>query len=108
MCKWIHQTLGPDYPVHFSRFGPHYKLRHLPSTAPSKLIAARDVAMEEGLRYVYVGNYRTPDGAGSNTFCPSCGKTVIERMGYMITKYDVKDGACAHCGTPIAGRWKVG
>lgn len=105
MCRWIYTTLGPDVPLHFSRFHPQYKLEHLPPTPPSKLIGARKVAMDEGLHYVYVGNYRTPDGSGSNTFCPKCGKTVVERVGYTITKYALKGNACASCGRPIAGRW---
>jgi len=32
MCRWIHDQLGPDVPVHFSRFYPQYKLRNLPPT----------------------------------------------------------------------------
>ena len=104
-CRWIYKTLGPDYPIHFSRFGPQYKLEHLPPTPPSKLVAARKIAMEEGLHYAYIGNYRTPDGSGDNTYCPQCGKTVVERTGYMVTKYAVKDGKCSSCGRAIAGRW---
>jgi pyruvate formate lyase activating enzyme len=105
MCKWISKNLGPDVPLHFSRFGPQYKLEQLPSTPPSKLIEARKIAMEEGIRYVYIGNYRTPDGSGSNTYCPDCKETVIERIGYLVTKNTLKTGKCGNCDFPIAGRW---
>jgi pyruvate formate lyase activating enzyme len=105
MCRWIVRELGPQVPIHFSRFGPKYKLKHLPPTPPSKLIAARAIALEEGMRYPYIGNYRTPQNAGSNTFCHHCGKTVIERNGFFTTKYNLNKGACGNCKTPVAGRW---
>jgi pyruvate formate lyase activating enzyme len=105
MCKWIYKKLGPDCPLHFSRFGPQYKLKHLPPTPPSTLITARKIAMEEGLHYVYLGNYRTPDGAGSNTYCPNCKESAVERIGYYVTKNNIKEGKCGNCENPIAGRW---
>jgi pyruvate formate lyase activating enzyme len=105
MCRWINKYLGPNYPLHFSRFGPKYKLEHLPPTPPSKLMQAWNIAREEGLNFVYLGNYRTPDGKSSHTFCPHCGETVIERVGYLITKYSILDHKCANCETQIPGRW---
>ncbi|MBF0429911.1 MAG: AmmeMemoRadiSam system radical SAM enzyme [Fibrobacteria bacterium] len=107
MCKWIVNNLGPEVPLHFSRFTPRYKLKHLPPTPPSKLIQARNIAMKEGLRYVYIGNYRTPDGSGAHTFCHHCKHTVIERIGFMVTKYNVKENSCGHCRTPLPGRWEA-
>jgi pyruvate formate lyase activating enzyme len=105
MCRWIRRTLGPDYPLHFSRFHPQYKLDHLPATPPSKLLRARAIAMEEGLHYVYIGNYRT--GEGSNTYCPQCGEPVIERVGYVIKRMNLEAGRCGTCGREIAGRWEA-
>lgn len=107
MCRWIGKRLGPDYPLHFSRFHPQYKLKQLPPTPPAKLTRAREIALEEGLRYVYIGNYRTSDGSGSNTYCPNCGNSVIERIGYTLTRYALKGDACSHCGQTIAGRWQA-
>ena len=32
MCRWIREALGPDVPLHFSRFHPQYRLQKLPPT----------------------------------------------------------------------------
>ena len=56
MCGWILTNLGPDYPLHFLRFFSKYKLDRLPPTPVSTLIRLRELAMTEGVRYVYVGN----------------------------------------------------
>ncbi len=58
MCKWLVDNLGPDYPIHFSRFHPDHKLTNLPWTPPETLIEAREIAKRAGLRYPYIGNVR--------------------------------------------------
>ncbi len=58
----------------------------------------------QGLHYVYTGNVH--DMEGGTTFCPGCGKRVIERDWYEIESYDLTaDGRCTQCGTAIAGRF---
>ncbi|NQT69398.1 MAG: AmmeMemoRadiSam system radical SAM enzyme, partial [Desulfobacteraceae bacterium] len=52
MCQWILENLGPNYPLHFLRFFPKYKLDRLPPTPLSTLIRFRQLAMDEGIRYV--------------------------------------------------------
>lgn len=104
MCDWLLANLGPDYPLHFSRFRPEHKLTHLPPTPVSFLVAARDVARKAGLRYVYIGNVRGVPEA-ETTFCPGCGKAVVEREMYQVVRLDVAGGACRFCGTNIAGVW---
>ena len=37
MCRWIVKNLGPDVPIHFSRFFPDYKLKNLPPTPEETL-----------------------------------------------------------------------
>ena len=103
MAAWIRDELGPDTPLHFARFYPLYKLANLPPTPVSALDRAREVAREEGLRYVYVAKVMGHEG--ENTFCPSCGAKVIERLGFVIEEYHLRNGACAYCGAVIAGRW---
>lgn len=103
MCLWIKKELGPDTPIHFSRFYPLYKLRTLPPTPVSTLEKAREVALSAGLEYVYVGNI--PGHAGESTFCPKCKKMVIQRTGYMVGEINVKAGKCKYCGKPIPGIW---
>jgi pyruvate formate lyase activating enzyme len=58
---------------------------------------AYDLAKEK-LDFVYVGNVRTD---ASNSCCPNCGETVVERDGY-ITRAAGLDGAtCAGCGNAL-------
>ena len=95
MCLWIKDNLGPDTPVHFGRFFPLYKLANLNPTPVETLEKARKIALESGLRYVYIGN--VAGNPAENTFCPRCGKVVIERNGYFITKNNLSDGKCKFC-----------
>ncbi len=107
LCRWVVHHLGPDTPLHLSRFYPHHQLRNLPPTPVSTLLDARKIALDEGLHYVYVGNLRgRRDDDFESTFCPSCGHKVVSRYGFTVTSVDIKDGRCGHCGHPIAGVWK--
>ena len=104
MCVWIYDNLGPDVPVHFSRFWPQYKLTGLYPTPVETLIKARETAMASGIRYSYIGN--VPGHAGENTFCHNCQRIIIGRRGYTILENHVKeDGSCAFCSTKIPGVW---
>jgi pyruvate formate lyase activating enzyme len=104
MCGWLVQNLGPDRPLHFSRFNPLYKLDHLPPTPVEILLQARDFARAAGLRYVYLGNVRdVPDA--QTTFCPHCRRAIIERDVFSVTRFDLTGGKCNFCGTSIAGVW---
>ena len=103
MVKWIIQELGPDVPLHFSRFYPKYKLTNLPPTPVKTLETARKIAMDGGLHFVYMGN--VPGHEGENTYCPNCGKTLIRRLGYQIYENHIQKGCCAYCRHPIAGVW---
>ena len=103
MAKWVRNEAGNHVPVHFSRFQPMYLVKNLPPTPVSTLEAARKTALEEGLRFVYVGN--VPGHEGGNTFCPGCGKVAVQRVGYRIEAIRLKGGRCDTCGTPIPGIW---
>lgn len=103
MCLWIQKELGPDTPLHFSRFYPLFKLKNLPPTPVSTLEKARSIAMSAGLEYVYIGN--VPGHEGENTFCPRCKKRLIQRAGYVVGEMNVKGGKCKFCGKPIPGIW---
>ncbi len=104
MCAWIAKELSPDQPLHFSRFHPQHKLTHLPPTPVDTLVKARDSARREGLQYVYVGNVPGLSDAGT-TWCPNCKKPVVERDIFAVTRLDLAQGNCRHCGTRIPGVW---
>ena len=101
MCEWIYKNLGPDVPIHFSRFFPIYKLSTLPPTPVSTLVSARDIALGSGLRFVYIGNL--PGNPAESTYCPKCKKELIKRVGYTILKNVLKESKCPYCNESIAG-----
>jgi pyruvate formate lyase activating enzyme len=103
IAGWIMQDLGDETPWHVSRFHPYLELSHVSSTPVSTLESAREIGIEEGLKYVYIGN--VPGHEWENTYCHSCGKMLIERVGFSIRTVEIKDGTCTNCNTriPIVG-----
>jgi pyruvate formate lyase activating enzyme len=102
MTHWIMDKLGPDVPLHFTAFHPDWKMRDKPPTPPATLAGARDIALRNGLHYVYTGNVHDP--AGASTYCPSCRTRVIERDWYELGEWRLDGaGACRKCGTKIVG-----
>ncbi|HXF65575.1 MAG TPA: AmmeMemoRadiSam system radical SAM enzyme [Burkholderiales bacterium] len=105
-CKWIMKELGPDVPLHFTAFHPDYKMMDTPPTPPSTLRRAREIALAQGLHYVYTGNVHDPEGG--TTYCPGCGAPLIVRDWYRIESYRVTpEGQCPRCRTRIAGRYEL-
>ncbi len=105
MCQWIYKELGPDVPIHFSRFYPRYKLKGIAPTPVATLDMARDLAMDTGLNYVYIGNI--PEHPGGHTYCPQCGKVLIRRVGYRVKMTGLMAGKCDDCGCSIPGIWDL-
>jgi pyruvate formate lyase activating enzyme len=101
---WFAGNLGPDVPWHFSAFHPDFKLMDHPPTPPETLTRARKIALSRGIRYVFTGNVHDPQGG--STFCPGCGRRVIERDWYDLGEYHIRDGACSFCGAKIAGHFE--
>ena len=56
MCRWLNENGLAESPLHFSRFFPRYKMQDVPPTPIATLKAAKQIAEEEGIRYVYLGN----------------------------------------------------
>ena len=104
LVDWVSSELGPDIPLHFTKFHPDYQLLNLPPTPVSTLERAWEIARSRGLHYVYVGN--VPGHPGNNTYCPGCGRIVIGRRAFFVTEMNIQAGACGHCHTKIAGVWK--
>ncbi|GAB4381329.1 MAG: AmmeMemoRadiSam system radical SAM enzyme [Calditrichia bacterium] len=103
LARWIKTNLGEDVPIHFTRFHPQYKLQNLPPTPQRTLERARDIALAEGIKFVYIGN--VPGHPAENTYCPRCGQILIERRGFMILKNRLINGQCPACNTDIPGIW---
>ncbi|MCC6273125.1 MAG: AmmeMemoRadiSam system radical SAM enzyme, partial [Deltaproteobacteria bacterium] len=100
--QWIREELGPDVPLHFTAFHPDYKMLDLPPTPPATLTRAREIALKNGLHYVYTGNVH--DHAGSSTYCPNCKKILIGRDWYVLSEWNLSEaGDCRFCGTKIPG-----
>ncbi|EKD28921.1 MAG: hypothetical protein ACD_79C00158G0005 [uncultured bacterium] len=104
LSNWIKTNLGKETPLHFSRFYPHYKMKHLPPTPSETLLKAREIAKAQGLENVYIGNLLTKEG--ENTYCPKCNKLLIKREGFSILENHIKNNGCMFCEKEIYGVWK--
>lgn len=105
MTRWIADHLGFDVPLHFTAFHPDWKMTDKPHTPPKTLTRAREIALKNGLRYVYTGNVH--DYRGSSTYCRDCGDVLIGRDWYELLTWNVtmRDGkpTCANCRAELAG-----
>ena len=101
LALFLVESLGPETPWHVSAFYPTYRLTDRPPTPVESLVMAREIGIKSGLRYVYTGNI--PGDNGENTFCYSCGKILIDRLGFSIIKNVLENGRCPYCGTQING-----
>jgi pyruvate formate lyase activating enzyme len=102
MTQWIADKLGPDVPLHFTAFHPDWKMLDKPRTPPATLTRARRIALANGLHFVYTGNVH--DSEGGSTYCPGCGRRVIERDWYQLGDWQLTgSGTCRNCGSRIPG-----
>ncbi|MFP3209021.1 MAG: AmmeMemoRadiSam system radical SAM enzyme [Nitrososphaeria archaeon] len=105
LARWVADNLGPDTPMHFLRFHPDYLMSGVPPTPVEALERHREAAMQEGIRYAYVGN--VPGHRYEHTYCPGCGRPVIRRSGFDIIGWDLdEENRCKYCGQkiPIVGK----
>jgi len=102
LVQWIKDNLNTNIPLHFSAFYPTYKLQDLPPTQAATLIKAKEIAVKKGMKYVYLGNIAT--SKEENTYCPKCGKLLIQRSKYNTIKNNLHKGKCT-CGYQIPGVW---
>jgi pyruvate formate lyase activating enzyme len=103
IAKFI-KAVDEGIPWHVSAFYPTYKMMDRPPTPAATLHKAREIGLKTGLRYVYTGNI--PGGQAENTYCYACQEPLIERWGYRIRGYSLKDGKCPKCQAEIEGVWK--
>ncbi len=103
MSEWLVVNGFAEYPLHFLRFFPLYKLTQLPATPVATLLKAKAIAEKAGCKYVYVGN--VPEAGTEDTFCPKCKKLIVERRGFAILSMNIVKGKCKFCGYHINGVW---
>ena len=103
LAHWVKENLGDEVPLHFSRFHPMHKLQNLPPTPIDRVLRAREIALAEGLKYVYTGNI--PESPGDSTYAPETGQVVIRRQGYFVVQNLLTNGV-APDGTRIPGVWE--
>jgi len=98
-ASWVVQEMGPETPLHFSRFHPDHKMRNVPPTPSATLDTAYDTAKHQGIHHVYIGNVR--GDKRENTYCNSCGNLCIERRGFTVTNNTTRQGKCPKCGESL-------
>lgn len=110
-AKWMVEKLKPGVPLHLVAYHPSFKYKK-PRTQLETLLKLRDIVMNEGIEYCYLGNVYA-DGV-SNTRCKSCDNTLVERFGLSVTVPGINDdGNCKQCGAhtpikfPLAGKPKT-
>jgi pyruvate formate lyase activating enzyme len=102
MTQWVVENLGPDVPMHFTAFHPDWKMTDKPRTPNASLLKARNIALNNGVRYAYVGNVH--DKAAESTYCHHCGELLIGRDWYVLSDWHLDaEGKCQFCGTTCAG-----
>jgi len=101
MCNWIVDNLGPNVPLHFSAFHPSFRMTDIPSTPLNIIKRAYEIAISEGVNYVYTGNIYYKKG--EITLCPVCKTELIVRQGYEIEIMKLETNSCSKCGYLIAG-----
>jgi len=94
---------GKETPLHFTAYCQAYKF-DAPPTPVSTLERAHDIAVSEGLEFVYIGN--VPGHPYENTYCQGCGKPLIKRHGLEVVRIDFRNNKCPGCGRriPIVGK----
>jgi pyruvate formate lyase activating enzyme len=98
MVQWIAAELGNDIPLHLSRYFPQYKLDIQPT--PLKKLEKLYTLAKKYLQYVYLGNVNEIER--SSTYCPNCGKLLVQRNHYNTAVVGINtDNTCKFCGTMI-------
>ena len=98
IARWIRENLGELTPWHVTRFFPCAELTNVPPTPLATLETAKKIGLDEGLKFVYIGNV----AEDQNTYCPACGALAISRFGYSTSVEAVTEqGTCASCGAEL-------
>lgn len=86
-------------PWHVTGFYPTYKLLDAAPTPVSTLDKAEEIGKKAGLQFIYQGNR----GTDENSYCPDCGKLLINRSGFSVSQNHIIKDKCPFCGALISG-----
>ncbi len=98
----IKEELGEETPWHVTRYYQAYKAaeKGLPSATPVEAVEkAYKIGKDVGLKFVYTGN--VPGHRWENTYCPNCGRTLIERKGFFKENVLLDEPTCPTCGEKL-------
>jgi pyruvate formate lyase activating enzyme len=56
LCDFVVSKLDCSVPVHFSRAFPYYRMNDISPTNPEILFKAKEIALDKGIKNVYLGN----------------------------------------------------
>ncbi|MDV0446645.1 hypothetical protein MsAg5_04940 [Methanosarcinaceae archaeon Ag5] len=102
MADWILKNLGPETPVHLNAFHPDFQLTGVSATPISTMESARNIFIDAGIDYVYIGNM---ESKYKHTYCPECSTLLINRSFSLADFVNLeKDGdrfVCSNCGKEI-------
>ena len=98
-------SVSPGIPWHVTGFHPYYKMTDRGATPVATILSAREIGKKAGLYFVYSGNRPGQVENTENTFCPDCGETLIERLGFHVYANRLEFGACPACQCVIPGFW---
>jgi pyruvate formate lyase activating enzyme len=99
-------SIDKEMPWHITAFHPDYKMLNKEPTGPEILLRAREIGIAAGMKYVYIGNVPFSYSAYETTYCPKCGKALVERVGFSVTSDNISNGSCKFCKEKIKGVWK--
>ncbi len=100
--------ISRDIPWHVTAFHRDYRMQKPENTPPETLLRAAAIGKAAGLRYVYAGNLPGETSGLENTYCPGCGRAIVERRGFRVLRNTLdSSGRCPDCGANIPGVWRT-
>ena len=100
LSLWIKKNLGSETPWHVTRFYPDAELNNVPPTPPQTLFEARKIGLDQGLKFVYIGNMSV--NKENDTYCPKCHNLAVKRSNFQTEILGIEqDGTCSDCGQDL-------
>jgi pyruvate formate lyase activating enzyme len=95
-AQWMMENLDESIPLHLVAYHPAFRYNK-ERTSTETLLTLRNIVLEEGLKYCYLGNVY--DDGISDTNCTSCNEKLVERFGLSVhIKSLNEDSCCTKCG----------